>query len=469
MEESQRLEKGRREKRLVALSSVIAAIFLTGLKLGVGLWTGSLGILAEAAHSGLDLIAALVTFFAVRLSDKPADAHHTYGHGKVENLSALVETLLLLLTCFWIIYEALRRLFFEEVMVEATFWAFAVMGISIAVDFSRSQALRRAAMKYDSQALEADALHFSTDIWSSTVVILGLILVRLGDSYGWHTLGKADSVAALGVALIVIYVSTQLGRRAVSMLLDAAPEGIVQQIKEQVRQVPGVHSLEQVRVRQAGAYSFGDMTISVERSASFEQAHAVAAEVEATVSKLLPRADVMVHIDPVAREDESVADSVRLIASRYGLLVHDLHIYDVRGRFHLELHVEVDESLSLGEAHRLVSQFEKEVMSNLKNIAQVNSHIEPISKEGHRQPAIGLDEGEIRQEVERISRQLCAEGHQVDIRVVDGELEISLHCVVEPDMPLKEAHELTRHLEDRLRECFPDLGRVLIHVEPREN
>ncbi|MGQ9626961.1 MAG: cation-efflux pump [Anaerolineae bacterium] len=463
------MEKERREKRLVTLGSVVATIFLIGLKLGVGLWTGSLGILAEAADSGLDLIATLITFFAVRLSDKPADAHHTYGHGKVENLSALAETFILLLTCLWIISEAINRLFFEKVVVEANFWAFAVICVSIAVNFFRSRFLRRAALKYKSQALEADALNFSTDILSSLVVIFGLILVRVGDSYGWSALGKADAVAALGVAMIVIYVSLQLGRRAVSVLLDAAPEGIVQQIKEQVRRVPGVCSLKQVRVRRAGAYSFADMTISVERSASFEQAHAVAAEVEAAVSKLLPRADVVVHIDPVAREDESVADSVRLIASRYGLLVHDLHIYDVRGRFHLELHVEVDESLSLGEAHRLVSQFEKEVMSNLKNIAQVNSHIEPISKEGHRQPAIGLDEREIRQEVERISRQLCAEGHQVDIRVVDGELEISLHCVVEPDMPLKEAHELTRHLEDRLRECFPDLRRALIHVEPREN
>jgi len=166
-----------KEKREAALSSVVAALLLTGLKLAIGLLTGSLGILAEAAHSGLDLVAALVTFFAVRLSDRPPDEHHLYGYGKIENLSALIETLLLLITCVWIIYEAIQRLFFKSVEIEASIWAFAVMGISIVVDITRSRILYAAARKHKSQALEADALHFSTDIWSSSVVIVGLGLV----------------------------------------------------------------------------------------------------------------------------------------------------------------------------------------------------------------------------------------------------------------------------------------------------
>src|ERR1700722_5696380 len=171
------------EKRAVAGSSVLAAIAITTLKIVVGVTTGSLGILSEAAHSALDLIAALVTFFSVQVSDKPADADHQYGHGKFENFSAFIETALLLLTCVWIVYESVKRLFFHSVEIEPSAAAFLVMFLSIAVDSWRSRALGRIASKYDSQALEADALHFSTDIWSSSVVIVGLALVWIGRTY----------------------------------------------------------------------------------------------------------------------------------------------------------------------------------------------------------------------------------------------------------------------------------------------
>jgi cation diffusion facilitator family transporter len=243
-----------REKNLVALSSVVAAVFLTAFKTIVGLATGSLGILAEAAHSGLDLIAALITLFAVRLSDRPADQSHLYGHGKVENLSALVETLLLLVTCIWIIYEAINRLFFQAVHVEPNFWAFLIMGMSIAIDFTRSRALYRVAKKYASQALEADALHFSTDIWSSSVVIVGLALVLLGDLTGQTAvLSRADAFSALIVALIVIYVSAKLGRRTVDALLDRAPEGLAQEIGKAAARTRDV--VDVTRTRSSGRQS----------------------------------------------------------------------------------------------------------------------------------------------------------------------------------------------------------------------
>ena len=216
----------KKEKRAAALSSVIAAIGLTTFKLIVGLLTNSLGILAEAAHSGLDLVAAAMTYFAVRVSDKPADKEHPFGHGKIENLSALFETVLLLGTSAWIIYEAVQRLFFVSVKVEASIWSFIVMGTSIVIDFTRSRLLSRAARKYNSQALEADALHFSTDIWSSSVVILGLIGLSVARRIpGLDWMHKADSLAALVVAVIVIYISAELGWRTISALLDTAPAG----------------------------------------------------------------------------------------------------------------------------------------------------------------------------------------------------------------------------------------------------
>lgn len=288
------------EKRSAALSSVVAAVFLTTMKIVVGVLTNSLGILAEAAHSALDLVAALVTLFSVRKSDQPPDATHLYGHGKVENLSALVETLLLLATCVWIIYEAIERLFFRQIEVDASIWAFLVMAISIVVDATRSRILKRAAVKYSSQALEADALHFSTDIWSSTVVILGLIGVRLaGANPQLSFLHRADAVAALGVAVIVIFVSLQLGKRCIDGLMDAAPAGLAESIKQRVEAIPGVKECHQIRVRTSGAHVFVDLHATFSGGRSLEDVHRQTETIEAVVRDLEPRAvDVTVHAEP---------------------------------------------------------------------------------------------------------------------------------------------------------------------------
>src|SRR5215472_8002862 len=233
-------DRMRAEKRGVARNSVVAALLITALKIVVGFTTGSLGILSEAAHSGLDLVAAVITLFSVRVSDKPADADHQYGHGKIENFSAFIETGLLLVTCVWIVYEALRRLFFHHVEIEPSLAAFLVMFFSMAVDYWRSRALGRIAAKYDSQALEADALHFSTDIWSTGVVALGLLLVMLGRTYGIAWLRAADPIAALFVAGVVVYVSWRLARRTVDALLDAAPTGVRGKIIAAVWKVEGL-------------------------------------------------------------------------------------------------------------------------------------------------------------------------------------------------------------------------------------
>ncbi|MFY9744038.1 MAG: cation diffusion facilitator family transporter, partial [Candidatus Sulfotelmatobacter sp.] len=251
----------RAEKRSVAGNSVAAALFMTAAKIVVGVTTGSLGILSEAAHSALDLIAASLTYFSVGVSDKPADADHQYGHGKIENFSAFVETGLLLITCAWVIYEAVVRLFFRQVEVEPSIWAFAVMLISMAVDWWRSRALGRIATKYESQALEADALHFSTDIWSAGVVVLGLVLVLLGRSYHVPWFAKADPVAALFVGGVIVSVSWRLARRTIDALLDAAPTGVRAQITDAVSHVDGVLEIGRVRIRRAGNRYFADLAV----------------------------------------------------------------------------------------------------------------------------------------------------------------------------------------------------------------
>jgi cation diffusion facilitator family transporter len=288
-----------KDKRSAALSSVIAAVGLTTFKLIVGLITNSLGILAEAAHSGLDLVAAAMTYFAVRVSDKPADIEHTFGHGKIENLSALFETVLLLATSAWIIYEAVQRLFFVTVKVEASIWSFVVMGTSIAIDYTRSRILYRAARKYKSQALEADALHFSTDIWSSSVVILGLIglsVARIVPGLDW--MHKADSIAAFVVAVIVIYVSGELGWRTISALLDTAPRGLADKIEKMAASVDGVMDAHAIRIRPSGAHTFIDMHVTMDGSVTLREAHAATEVIENAILKEISPADVTVHVEP---------------------------------------------------------------------------------------------------------------------------------------------------------------------------
>ncbi len=287
------------EKKSAALNSVIAAVALTVIKIIVGFATGSLGILAEAAHSGLDLMAAVMTFLAVRFSGKPADQDHLYGHGKVENLSGLFETLLLLFTCAWIIYEASHRLLLHALDIEVNVWSFAVMATSIGVDISRSRMLYRAAKKYNSQALEADALHFSTDIWSSAVVILGLFCVKLSE---WVPslafLRQADSVAAILVGFIVVYVSMRLGIRTVQALLDVAPSGVEKEIIAAVAAVPGVTDCHKARLRYSGPQLFVDIHVLIDGNKTLEEAHHLTEEIERVIQRMVPNADVTVHPEP---------------------------------------------------------------------------------------------------------------------------------------------------------------------------
>ena len=279
------------EKKKIALSSVIAAIFLTSFKLVIGISTGSLGILSEALHSGLDLIAAAMTFFTVRISDHPADRDHNFGHGKYENFSALIETFLLLITCAWIIYEAINRILKHHVQIEVTIWSFVVIGTSIIVDFSRSRALYRVAKKYNSQALEADALHFSTDIWSSVVVLAGLTGALFNFYY-------ADTISAIIVAFIVLFVSYRLGKKSFEALTDKAPEGVMESVNKIMKDIPEVKNYHDLRVRESGAKKFIELNIHVDKNLTIDEAHEISHKVEDEIEKQVSNSEVMVHTEP---------------------------------------------------------------------------------------------------------------------------------------------------------------------------
>jgi cation diffusion facilitator family transporter len=286
------------EKSRVALFSVVAAIVLTSFKIIVGALTNSLGILSEALHSGLDLVAAVITLFAVRVADRPADKTHNYGHGKVENLSALAETLLLFITCFWIIYEAVHRLVSGKTEIEVTIWSFLVVIVSIVIDYTRSKALLRVAKKHNSQALEADALHFSTDIWSSGVVLLGLICAAFG-------LFLADAIAALFVAVIVIYVSYKLGKKAIDALLDKSPEDTVSKIEAVLESAKHITRYHDLKVRTMGAETLVEMNIHVTPGITIEKAHQISHDVEDEIKRFVERCEVHIHIEPEESTGES--------------------------------------------------------------------------------------------------------------------------------------------------------------------
>jgi len=457
----------RAEKRAVAGNSVVAALLITSGKIAVGVTTGSLGILSEAAHSALDLIAALLTYLSVGVSDKPADADHQYGHGKIENFSAFVETGLLLLTCIWVIYEAMARLFFRRVEVEPSVWAFAVMLISMAVDWWRSRALGRIASKYESQALEADALHFSTDVWSAGVVVLGLILILGGRAYHLDWLRLADPMAALFVAGVIVSVSWRLARRTTDALLDAAPAGVRTQIIDAVSRVDGVLEIGRVRIRRAGNRYFADLAVGLARTVTFQRSEQLVAAVTAAVHGILPDADVTVQPLPRAQRSENIFDRIRAVATRHNLNVHDISVQDLAGRLHVEQHVELDERMSLKSAHDQVTELEAAMRHDVPEIDDILTHIES-------EPATIETGDELVRDADLERRLKLAAAqfpeildvHEFIIKRVRGRLYVSCHCTLSDELSLVRVHDIQTELEIRFKQAAPELFRVLIHPEP---
>lgn len=461
------------EKKQAALLSIGSATILVCLKTFLVWRTGSLGVLSEALHSGLDLVAAVITFLSVRVADLPADARHPYGHGKFENFSAFLETGLLILTAMYIIYEAFYRLFFHTVHIEPSLMAILILFVALLIDLTRARALNKVAAKHTSEALEADALHFSTDVWSTTVVIFGVALVWAGNAWNLPWLVYADALAGLVVAAVIIWVGSRLGRRTLDALLDAAPEGLQNQISDTIGHMEGVLRVERVRVRRSGNRHFVDATVSVPRTTSLQQVHQLTDAIEQRVGEIVP-ADVVVHTEPRAPTDEHLFESIRAVAQRMGLAVHDIAAYQQHGSLFVELHLEVDENLSLREAHRRATELEEAIrdLGNGNFPFEVNIHIEPL---GHHiaTPEIGV--GEMRQlelAVETFLNHMpknydeLINCHDVRVRQVEHHILVSCHCIMKSDLPITRIHDVLAALEDLVKERFPQISRVTIHPEP---
>src|SRR5437016_4332916 len=472
MESVAPIEEARGKKR-AALLSVGSATLLVSLKAFLVVRTGSLGVLSEALHSGLDLLAAIITFLSVRMSDQPADEKHPYGHGKFENFSAFVETGLLALTAVYIVYEAFHRLFFRSVHIQPSITAILVLLVALSIDLTRARALGHVARKYSSDALEADALHFSTDVWSTIVVIVGIGLVWAGETWNLPALIYADALAALTVAAVILWVGAQLGRRTLDALLDAAPQGLQQEIAKAVARMEGVLDVDRVRVRRAGNRHFVDATVSVARTASLEQVHALSNAIEKRIGEIVP-ADVMVHAEPRAPQGEHLFEAIRAAAQSLGLAIHDLTAVQQEGQLFIELHLEVDENLSLRQAHRQSTELEEKIRELRDGQVEVNIHIEPLWMH-IATPDDGIrDVKQLSRAIEEFLNRLPSEFDELanchDFRTWQVETPSMEYChyTMKSALPITQIHDVTAVLEDRVKEKFPQIYRVTIHPEPFE-
>lgn len=455
------------QKLIAAFTSVGTAFFLMLLKLTVGLLSGSLGILAEATNSALDIMASLVTVIAIYYADRPADETHHYGHGKAENLGALVQSAILLLTCGWIGWEALRRLLIEPTLVRPTIWAFAVMIISVVVSLSRVRSLSSAAQEHGSQALEADALHFYTDIYTGAAVIVGLLGVWVSEHFSLPFLARADALAALIVVGILGQMTLRLAKHAVDVLLDRSHEQ-TNEIFKAARGVPGVLRVASIRTRQVGPQSFVDMSIDVARTSSFEQSHAIASAVEQAVHKLLPRLHIVVHAEPVQPADESLVQAIHLLAQREGLAIHHISLHHVTGRMMAYLHLELESQLTLIEAHKRADAFERLLCRSLPELTEVISHLEPMNEEVAAGPDVTIRAKSLLALIERLANEFpeIYNCHDITVQKVGPKYNISLHCTFDPESNLQQVHDIMASLERRLRHELPVLQTIVIHPEP---
>ena len=463
--------------------SVVAAAGITALKLLTGVLTGSLGMLSEGAHSAIDLIAAAITLFSISVSDRPADEEHNYGHGKIESLSAFFETVLMLGSCIWIVTEAVRRILFgHHLAIAVSAWPFVVLALSITVDYSRSRALLRAAKEHRSLALEADAVHFRTDIWSSAAVFLGLLASAIGEHYHVPQLEYADPIAAILVSAIILRVTWRLARQTIDNLLDATP--IVdersdsrrrsrQEMIRELAKIEGVVKVERLRIRQSGPRFFADITIGMSRNLTFQRTEQLTVAATEVVQRHLPGADVVVHSVPTVSGEESLHDRIRAVAAGSNLAIHDVSIQRYDHKLHIEQHLEVDETMPLRRAHEVATELESEMHREIPEISSILTHIEsepatieqPASLERDRQTEVLLrDVAGNFPEILDIHEILVTRNSSLSS---SGErIQVNCHATLPDDLPMARVHAVITALENAFKIASPDVDRLLIHPEP---
>lgn len=456
------------EKREVALHSMLAASAMTVLKLLAGLFSGSLGILSDAAHSGLDLAGATLTFFSVRVSDKPADENHTYGHGKVENIASFFEAGLMGISCAWIIWEALMRIFEHGVALRHSVWPALVVLLSIAVDYWRSRKLSKVAKKTGSPALATDAFHFASDIWSSVAVLAGLGASWVGTRFGIPILRYADPLAAIVISVMILRLTWKLTYEAVGVLTDQISVETRRSVVRAVEKVDGVLGVEQVRVRRSGPAHFVDLTLALPRRYTFEHTGELVRAATDAVHRALPNADVVIHTIPSKGRAESIFDRVRAVAARNNVSVHELSVQSHHGKLRVEQHVELDENMPLLEAHNFITAMEAEILRETPELDSVLTHIESEPATIEQPEEIVVDDRRIERALRDAAAQFpdIIDVHELLVRRAGDHIDVSCHCTLPDHMTMLRVHEVITALEDKMKLECPELARVTIHPEP---
>jgi cation diffusion facilitator family transporter len=456
------------EKQRVARRSMAAAAAMTLLKVAAGLLSGSLGVLSDAAHSGLDLVGAALTYFSVHVSDKPADEDHTYGHGKIENLSAFSEAGLMALSSAWIIWEAVERIFYHAVELHHSLWPVLVLVTSIAVDIWRSRQLRAVAVRTGSPALATDAFHFASDIWATLAVLAGLCATWVGERFQIRGLRYADPLAALVVSLMILRMTVRLGHEAVGALVDEIPAETRRRLVREVERVDGVLAVERARVRRAGAGYFADLTLALPRRYTFEHTSDLVRDATAAVQRALPEADVVIHTIPRETKAESIFDRVRAVAAQNNVSVHDLSIQTHHGGLQVELHVELDERLALREAHNFVTSMEAQILRSVPEVDSVLTHIESEPATIEQPEEEDVEDRRLEEALREAAAGLpeIVDVHAVAVGRTGEHISVTCHCTLPDELPMNRVHEVITALEDRFKLECPEVYRVTIHPEP---
>ena len=449
-------------KQRVAAISIAASASMAAIKFVVGVAIGSLALISEALHSSVDLIATVVTWIVVRVSDKPADAEHHYGHGKLESLSALGVIALLYILAGGIVVEAYSRL--REGVAPPTLTAlpFVVLVVDIVVNFWRARALHKTAMETKSQALEADALHFASAVLGSFAVIIGLGLAAFG--YAW-----GDAGAAIAVAVLISILGLRLGKSTIETLLDRAPDGASEKAEEAIRGIPGVVDLERLRVRMVGARHFVDATVQVPRTYPIDRIDSIKRKAQDAVTTALHDADLTFTAVPVARSNESVRERIMVIARNSGLAIHHVTVHDLGGKLTVSIDLEVDGDMPLDEAHDIAHRLEHAIRDEFGADVEVDTHIEPLEPELPHGTDAGADRVEA---IQKALSQYAAESgaihdvHNVRVRDTEAGEIVNFHCRAVPSMSVINVHEKVDEIERALRRAFPSVKRVISHAEP---
>jgi len=448
----------------IARNSLLVAVFIVTMKLIATILSGSLAVLSELFHSSTDLIAALATLISLNYSSKPPDDKHHYGHDKIESFSALFQVLILILMCVYILYEAVDRIIHPTQNIDIDVFTFSVIIIAILLDLWRSRVLKKAAIKTKSQALEADSLHFSSDILSSVLVLAGMFLYRINPVF--------DPIAAIAVSIIIIITTFNLSKKAFDTLLDKTPKGLSEEIRNEILNIPGIESVKSLRIRSTGAKIFIDMVINIARTKLFSESHGILNAVERKIREIAPGADIVIHPEPVETKDETINDKVRMIVNEAGYKCHDIFSHKIGNEIFTELHIEIAHTNNLVTAHSDIDKLEKEILDKIPVINHIKIHLDEPSGLIYETEDITEKSPELINKINEVIESVEDILHFHDIRIIssEGKIRVSLNCEFHKGKTLEEVHELVTIYESRLflklKKINPKITNVIIHAEP---